>query len=100
MRMNIDGVIGELDTLPGCTQIAISHSVFLNIKDRNKGKGTEANLKRIEVAKHLGYDYILCTVASTNERQIKILEKNKWKQLDSFFSEKTNHIVFLYGRML
>lgn len=100
MRMSIDGVIGEFTTLAGCSQIVISHGVYVPADLRGKGLGTNANLKRLAEAKHLGYDMMICTVSSENDAQKAVLEKNGWECLKEFNSSKTNHIVYLYGKVL
>lgn len=101
MRDQLFGVIGEVDTLPGCSQVAVSHGVFTPAHLRGKGNATKANLARTVIMKsYFGYDYALCTVAADNVAQIKIMEKNAWKRLDTFPSSKTNHEVHLYGKVL
>ena len=67
MRQKICGVYGEIDSLPGCTQVGVSHSVFCPPENRNKGRGTEANKRRLVFMKHdYGYDYAVCTVDLNN----------------------------------
>lgn len=101
MRYQIDGVYGEIDSLPGCTQVAVSHAVFLPPKERGKGKGTAANAKRlIMMQEELGYDYALCTVSADNHIQRELLQANHWMSLSSFYSRKTGHLVFIYGIQL
>lgn len=98
MRQNINGVIGEIDSLPGCTQIAVSHSVFLPVHHRGDGLGTEANKMRQRIAfEELGYDMMMCTIDSENKVQQRILTKNRWMCLTSFKSRKTGHIVEVWS---
>lgn len=98
MRYKIDDVVGELTDLPGCSQIAVSHNVFVPTGERGKGKGKRAHVQRLAYIEDLGYDYTLCTVSSDNRAEIRILEENLWTCLDSFRSTKTGHLVYLYGR--
>lgn len=101
MRLSFEGVYGEITTLPGCTQIGVSHNVFVDPSRRGQGWGTEANLQRTAFMRdNMGYDYALCTVESTNEAQQKIMSVNGWKQLSYFVSRKTGHTVILYGKEL
>ena len=101
MRIAFNGVYGEITSMPGCSQVAISHGVFVPANSRKCGMGKLAHKARLEYAKnHLGYDYILCTVESTNIVQIRILDKYGWKKLDEFKSLKTEHTVCLYGKTL
>jgi len=98
LRQNINGVVGELDTLPGCSQVAVSHSVFLESTNRGKGIGKEANELRKDIAfNQLRYDMMICTVDSTNQVQIAILKSNGWIYLTDFRSRKTKHLVELWG---
>lgn len=100
MRYNLDDCIGELTALPGCSQVVVSHGVFVPTHKRGKGVGKKAHKARLAYIQDLGYDYSLCTVDSSNIAQKKILEVNGWKVLDSFVSSKTGHLVLLYGRLV
>jgi hypothetical protein len=97
VRYTIDGVVGELTTLPGCSQIAVSHSVFLPPDKRGQGLGKTANKARKELAfDELGYDVMMCTVNASNIAQTKILLDNGWYCVDSFLSSKTSHVVQIW----
>lgn len=100
MRNRNGLVIEEIDNLPGCSQIAVSHGVFVPKEHRGTGKGGDAHTERLATMSDLGYDYALCTVDAANTAQIKILKKNNWKKLDKFVSSKTGHKIALYGKFL
>lgn len=96
--MTICTAIGEVDSLPGCSQIAVSHSVFVPRESRGKGLGRQANAMRQKlVFEELGYDMMICTVAQSNTDQRKILEKNGWICYTAFISRKTGYAVELWG---
>lgn len=98
MRVAIGGVIGEIDSFPGCSQIAISHSVYLPELKRGQGIGQKANeLRQGIVFGEFGYDCLLCTVRDDNEAQKKILRANNWEHLTMFRSSKTGHVVELWA---
>ena len=97
MRINIEGVVGELTTLPGCSQVAVSHAVFVQRNERGKGKGTAANLSRRILAGELGYDLMICTVDAANSAEIAVLGKAGWHPLTSFVSSKTGHTVEVWA---
>ena len=99
MRFNNFGVIGEIDSLPGCSQIAVFHSVF-NPTERQQGHGRLAHQARLDQARYLGYNLAMCTVALSNIPQIKILNGEGWKQLTEFKSLKTGHSVGLFTKEL
>lgn len=97
MRHSVFGVHGEFDSLPGCTQIAVTHSVYVPPKDRGKGLGTKANaFRKAELFDCYGYDMVICTVDAANVTQRRILIKNGWTCLTSFKSRKTGHKVELW----
>lgn len=98
MRFSAFNVHGEITTLPGCSQIGVSHAVYS--KDPGKGNGKAANEARQKFMSDMGYDYALCTVDAANARQIAIMEKNGWTHLDGFLSSKTGHSVRIYGKRL
>jgi hypothetical protein len=98
MRTAWFGVAGEIDTLPGCSQVAVSHSVFAST--RGNGWGSKAHAKRLDYLQELGYNYVLCTVDLSNDTQKCIMAKFNWKLLDQFTSSKTGHKVALYGKVL
>lgn len=97
MRQNFFGVVGELTTLPGCTQVGVSHSVF-NTGEKGMGLGKKANAaRRKEAFENLGYDCLICTVESTNKVQIRVLRRNGWEFITQFTSRKTGHIVEMWA---
>jgi hypothetical protein len=91
---------GEIDSLPGCSQVAVFHSAFVLPEFRNKGHGLAAHIDRLETAMDLLYDVGLCTVARNNEYQITNLTKTGWKQVWKFVSSKTGNEVLVFLRNL
>lgn len=101
MRVKLNHVVGEIDSLPGCTQVGVSHSVFLPEAKRGLGLGDHANKMRLDLMRdELGYDYALCTVDVKNTAQLSVLNKNGWVRLSSFSSSKTGNTVAIYGKDL
>lgn len=97
MRYSIEGVPGELTTLPGCSQVVVSHAVYVPKDRRGQGVGYTSNIKRQRLAfDELGYDAMICTVISTNLPQKKVLEKAGWSCLTRFTSSNTGHDVELW----
>ena len=96
MRFNHDGVIGEIDNLPGCSQVAVFHSVFAHKGIRGTGRGTTAHKKRIIEAAKLGYDVAICTADLNNTAQIAILDRAGWLCMHVFESSKTGHTVGIF----
>tara|TARA_R110000822_G_scaffold302649_2_gene426970 strand:+ start:20548 stop:20853 length:306 start_codon:yes stop_codon:yes gene_type:complete len=96
---NEDGY-GELNNFPGCNQIIVSNHAFIYKDKRGLGKGDQNHKLRLEKAKLMGYDYMICTVISSNVPQIKILLKNKWKILDTFLNSETSNKIHIFGKKL
>ncbi len=90
----------QLDDLPGCSQVAVSHSMFINPKFRGQHRSYRHGEYRIGMMKALGYDYAICTVDSNNVAEIKQLTKNGWSFIVCFTSKKTGHVVRIYGKNL
>ena len=96
MRQEILGVFGEITTMPGCSQVAISHGVFVPKDLRGRGLGTQANELRVDRCRDLGYDAIICTVCLTNEAQMKVMKANGWREAGNFLSSRTGSVVCLF----
>lgn len=90
----------QITALPGCPQVAVSHSVFVLPQFRRQGKGDENHKKRLQRMKDLHYDYVLCTVNHTNESEGRNLRDNGWVKISCFTSSNTEHVVDIYGRHL
>lgn len=97
MRYRVGQVIGEISSLPGCSQIGISHTLFVPKEQRGKGEAKKVfQLRERLFFEKLGYDLMLCTVVSTNKAQIRLMETNGWAEIASFESSKTDNKVSLY----
>lgn len=90
----------ELNPFPGCNQIVVSNHAFIYPEVRSKGLGTHYNGIRVKQAKFLGYNYLMCTVISTNYPQLKIMKKNGFKELDEFYNKETGNTVKIFGKRL
>jgi hypothetical protein len=86
----------QIDDLPGCSQVAVSHSVFVLPKYRNMGKGYENSVLRNTRMREMLYDAAICTVDETNEREIKCLLSENWHKVHVFLSSKTGHTVGIW----
>lgn len=100
MRYSDQDGFWELNPFPGNNQIVVSNHAFIYKHKRGQGKGTEKNKLRLDQASILGYDYMLCTVISTNIPQIRILTKNGFTRLDEFDNKETGNHIYIYGKRL
>lgn len=90
----------DLDPFPGCHFVGISHALEIKPEYRNKGYGTQAHKDRLDIARSLGYQILLCTIRSTNKAQVKILRKYGWKIVKEFSNIRANRSVTLYYKDL
>jgi len=90
----------ELNPFPGCNQLVVSNHSFIFEVHRGKGRGSAEHYKRLEEARRLGYDAIICTVKSSNEPQIKILKAHKWTKCFEFNNEETGSAVQVWMKDL
>ncbi len=89
--------VAEIDSLQGCSQVAVIHGAFVDPVFRCGGIGKGAHLSRLRMIKsELLYDAAICTVDDANIAQVKILETNGWIMCGQFLSRKTGHNVSLY----
>lgn len=98
MRFGDDIGAYEIESLPGSPQCAISLRTFVYPEKRNKGEGQKQHTARLRQLENLAYDYVLATANLSNVKEVHILIKNGWKQLDSFVSSSTGHTVGIFGR--
>lgn len=98
---NVNGniYVGFVSPMPGNSDIAVSHGVYL-MKGDKPSCGTQANLLRISQIRELGYSSILCTVASDNHKQHCILARNGWALVGASLSKRTKTLVHIYLRNL
>lgn len=90
----------ELTTLPGCSQVVVSHDMYLSTKHRGKGLAKEFAEHRYHCARYQNYDAMICTVDTANIPQIKTLEATGWQFANRFVSSKTGHTVAIYTKVL
>ena len=96
-----DGISwGELTTLPGCSQVAVSHGVTIHQDHRGKGLASVKSEDRFNLARKLGYDLLICTCDESNLPQVKTLLKTGWIKVYIFKSSRTENSVGLWMKSL
>ncbi len=90
----------EFTPMPGCSQLVVSHVMFLKPEYRGKGLAKEFAAYRHNMARGFGYDAMICTVDTANIPQIKPLEATGWQFAKRFVSSKTGHTVAIYTKVL
>jgi hypothetical protein len=97
MRVKCLEAVGELTSLPGCSQVVVSHAVFIPKEARGRRNAVPSNWERQRLCfEELGYDLMICTVDAANEAQLRVLAKSGWQKMTSFVSTKTEHTVELW----
>ena len=96
MRYTTISAVFEIDTFPGNSQVAITHSFFVKPRCRGFGKGKAAKLEQNDIIKRLGYDSAICTVRSDNEAQKAILRHAGWRFSHQFYDQKQLTMVELW----
>lgn len=87
----------EIDSVPGQSQIAHCHSLFVKREHRGKGHGTALKAHQMNVLRELGYNYATCTIDAQNDRQRAVLEKAGWVHLSNISNSRTDGITQLWG---
>lgn len=100
MRFSNEYGFYELNPFPGCNQIVVSNHALIYEWARGRGHGQRQHENRLNQARALGYDLMLCTVREDNEVEIHILRKNGWIVEREFMSTETGHAVQLWSRNL
>ena len=102
MRFSDEFGFYELNPFPGCNQIVVSNHAFIYPEYRGKGYGQVQHEARLEKARELGYDLILCTVNSKNLAEIHILRKYGWvEHHDSrFVNSETSNTIQVWAKRL
>lgn len=100
MRIAHDHAVAEIDSLPGCGQVAIVHGSFVPTHFRGLGQGKAAHKARLKLMADLNYDAAICTVDLCNAAQVAIMRANNWTLGFSFWSSKTGHRVGVYMRTI
>jgi hypothetical protein len=93
-------VPGELTSLPGCSQIVVSHDVFVPNHLRGNGLGKLSHFDRLDQMRTLGYDVAMCTANLSNAAQLHILEGSDWLRVFQFKSSKTGNDVGVFMKHL
>lgn len=93
MRFSNEYGTCQIDDLPGCSQVAVSHSVFILPKFRKKGLGSYNSKLRMERIENLKYNVAICTVDDSNGVEIATLNRQGWRKVWTFESSKTKHFV-------
>ena len=83
-----------LSTFPGnCGMMIALHSAITSSIFYKKGLGTFLNKLRMRLVKDEGYTVLVCTDRVSNSHNIKILNKNNWKEIDTFTNRRSGNSI-------
>lgn len=87
----------EISSLPGQCQVAVCHSFFVRESERGKGAAHRLKAKQCAELRLHNYDFAVCTVASGNTAQKRVLERAGWKKLDEFTNTRSSETTEVWG---
>jgi hypothetical protein len=90
----------DLHPLPGCCGVVVSTGSYINTEYRGVGLGSLLNKMRLDIAQKWGYGMILCTDVKHNERQMRVLRRNRWRKAIEFHNPRTNNNINLHTHTL
>ena len=90
----------ELNPFPGCNQIVVSNHGVIFEQHRGVGNGHKNHHLRVDRAKALGYDLMLCTVRSNNKPEKAILKAAHWVKVFEFRNSESGHDIEIWVKTL
>lgn len=90
----------EINSFPGCAQLAVSNNAFIYPDHRGKGLGKINHRLRISRMKQMGYDAVVATVVVGNAKEEAILKENGWSHVFTFQSKVTEKFIGLWVRKI
>lgn len=83
--------------MPGQSQVALCHSFFVPVQLRGHGFGHQLKLAQMKALETTRYDFALCSVASDNPAQQRVLTQAGWRRLAAFPNSKTGGETEIWG---
>jgi hypothetical protein len=91
----------QLEHMPGCGGILMSHGTWVGHRDRGKGIGTLMQEMKMWLASKLEAGMLLATVIVGNKPEEAILGKHGWKQVGpTFRNVHTGNNVQMWQKIL
>lgn len=87
----------EIDSLPGQSQVAVCHSFFVAAEARGKGHAHTLKARQANELRLANYDFAVCTVASGNAAQKRVLEAAGWRKLAEFTNRRSRETTEVWG---
>lgn len=83
----------EIDSMPNQPSMALCHSFVVYESYRGRGFGLKLKLRQKDFLVANGFTAAICTVQSSNEAQLKILQKCGWEFVSRIYDARANSIV-------
>lgn len=90
----------QLNLMPACPNICISHGAYVNSEFRGRGLGSLLHDLRLQIARYWGCQYVMATDDFANTAQSRILKNARWRKLLTFKNYLTDHDVNLRIKVL
>lgn len=83
----------RITALPGCSPVGVFNKVHTAVMFRGIGVGKLLHEFRVDLARYLGYQLLLCTVETGNVAQTVILNRYEWTRITVFHNPKTGNTI-------
>lgn len=82
--------------MTGCCMYLVSTDTQIVGCYRGKGLSYVLQNAKEDLARHWGYTKLFCTVTMNNKRELRVLEKTGWKQIDKDLNLRTENTVGMF----
>lgn len=86
-----------MTSLPGQPQVSVCHDFFIREDERGQGLSRQLKLRQCAELRLKNYDFGICTVAESNTRQKRTLERTGWIRLAAFRNRRQSEITEVWG---
>ncbi|HEC67062.1 MAG TPA: GNAT family N-acetyltransferase [bacterium] len=80
-------------TFPGCCAYGVPYNTYVDEQARGLGIGSLLQHFKIELAKEIGWSYLMCTTKADNDVQNHVLRKHGWERIDTRLNSRTNNAI-------
>jgi len=89
-------MIFKLGELEGCCAILISYNTYISEALRGKGYARLLMDLKKEIARLLGYSYLICTTLKNNSVEKQVLKRTGWKKIKNLYNSRTGNHLEMY----
>ena len=89
-------MIFKLSEFEGCCAILISYNTYISEALRGKGYARLLMYLKKEIARLLGYSYLICTTLKNNSVEKQVLKRTGWKKIKNLYNSRTGNHLEMY----